>query len=356
MPKMTTHERFRRMFAHEQADRVPVIDAPWGATIERWQREGMPEGVDYVDFFDLDRVSHIGVDNSPRYEAKVIEDTDKYTVSTTAWGATLRNWKHDASTPEFLDFTIVDPASWEEAKARMTPTRDRVDWDHLKKHYGGWRERGDWIVGGLWFGFDVTHSWVVGTERLLMAMMTDPEWCADMFNHYLDVSLALLDMVWAEGYEFDSVMWPDDMGFKHNQFFSLDTYRELLKPVQKRAADWAHAKGIATHLHSCGDVNPFLPDLIEIGIDALNPLEVKAGMDPVHLKQTYGDALVLHGGINAVLWDDVDAITEEMSRVVPVMKENGGYIFSSDHSVPSSVSLENFRYITNLAKELGSYE
>ena len=78
-------------------------------------------------------------------------------------------------------------------------------------------------------------------------------------------------------------------------------------------------------------------------------------MDPVALKQRYGDDLVFHGGINAVLWDDLEAITDEMRRVVPAMKESGGYIFSSDHSVPSSVSLENFRAIIDLAKELGSY-
>ena len=64
----------------------------------------------------------------------------------------------------------------------------------------------------------------------------------------------------------------------------------------------------------------------------------------------------LHGGINAVLWDDTEAIEAEMRRVIPVVKENGGYIFSSDHSVPSSVSLEGFRYIVDLAKELGSYD
>jgi uroporphyrinogen decarboxylase len=145
------------------------------------------------------------------------------------------------------------------------------------------------------------------------------------------------------------------MGFKHNQFFSLDTYRQLLKPVQKRAADWAHAKGVKVHLHSCGDVNPFLPEFVEIGIDSLNPLEVKAGMDPIAIKKQYGKDLVLHGGVNAVLWDDVDEITAEMERVVPALKEGGGYIFSSDHSVPSSVSLENFRHIVNTAKRLGSY-
>lgn len=76
-------------------------------------------------------------------------------------------------------------------------------------------------------------------------------------------------------------------------------------------------------MHSCGDVNPFVPELIEIGVDALNPLEVKAGMNPVALKQKYGDKLVFHGGINAVLWSKPDEIRAEIERVVPVMKQGG---------------------------------
>ncbi|MBT5874314.1 MAG: hypothetical protein HOH43_12920, partial [Candidatus Latescibacteria bacterium] len=217
------------------------------------------------------------------------------------------------------------------------------------------REKGYWIEAGLWFGFDVTHSWFVGTERLLCALIEEPEWCMDMFGHLLELDLALLDMVWDEGYTFDSVNWPDDMGYKHSQFFSLDMYRELLKPYHQRAIEWAHKKGVKTRLHSCGDVNPFVPDLVEIGLDALNPLEVKAGMEPVHLKETFGKDLVLHGGINAVLWDQPDKIKAEMESVVPAMKEEGGYIFSSDHSVPSSVGLEDFRQIIALAKQLGTY-
>jgi len=78
-------------------------------------------------------------------------------------------------------------------------------------------------------------------------------------------------------------------------------------------------------------------------------------VDPVRVKQTYGKQLVLHGGINAVLWDQPDRIRAEMERVVPAMKEGGGYIFSSDHSVPSSVSLTDFRGIVELAKQLGRY-
>jgi uroporphyrinogen decarboxylase len=355
MADMTSFERFTCMYAHREADRVPIIDGPWGSTIERWRREGMPADTDWVDYFGVDHVAHIGADNSPRYEEKTIEETDKYKVYTTRWGATLKSWKHATSTPEFVDFTIKDPDSWRAAKARMTPDRARVDWDNLKKNYRSWRDKGYWVSAGLWFGFDVTHSWTVGTERLLMAMITDPEWCVDMFNHFLDVHIAMFDLIWKEGYVFDEVTWPDDMGYKLNQFFSVQTYRDLLKPVHKRAADWAHGHGAKVRLHSCGDVRPLIPDILDAGIDCLNPIEVKAGMDPLKLKKQYGDRLVLNGGINAVLWDKPDQIKAEMQKVIPTLKKGGGYIFSSDHSIPDAVSLEDFRGIIALAKELGTY-
>lgn len=355
MSAMTTHERFSRMYAHQEADRIPIIDNPWSATLERWRREGMPDGVHYVDYFDLDRVAGIGADTSPRYERRVIEETDDYIIATTQWGATLKNWKHAASTPEFIDFRIKDAESWREARARMTPDRDRINWAQLAKDYPRWRADGYWIEAGFWFGFDVAHSWAIGTERLLMAMIEEPEWCADIFNHYLDLDLALFDMVWDAGYTFDGIRWPDDMGYKYHQFFSLNTYRELIKPVQKRAVEWAHAKGIKATLHSCGNVNPLVPEFIEIGIDCLNPLEVKAGMDPLALKAQYGDQLVLHGGINALLYEQPDALEAEMHRIIPTMKHGGGYILSSDHSVPSSMSLEGFRRFVDLGKTLGSY-
>ena len=207
-----------------------------------------------------------------------------------------------------------------------------------------------------YFGFDVTHNHATGTERLLMAMLDEPEWVADIFRKELDLCLSLLQMIWDAGYTFDGVRWPDDMGYKGKPFFSLDIYRALLKPVHRRCIDWAHAKGIKAHLHSCGDINAFVPDLVGMGLDGLHPLEVKAGMDPVHLKRTYGDRLLLHGGINAALWDKPDLIQAEIARVVPVMKEKGGYVFSSDHSVPDSVSLADFSAIIESARRAGSYE
>jgi len=355
MREMTTHERMTRMLAHREADRVPITDIPWGATLRRWRREGLPEGVDWAEYFGLDRFVGIGADNSPRYPVRTIEETEEYSITTTAWGVTVKNWKNRGSVPEFLDFTVKDRDSWQQAKARMRPTPDRIDWQRLERNYGRWRQQGAWITGHFWFGFDVTHSWTVGTERVLETMIDDPEWLADMFNHYLDVHIALFDMIWDAGYHFDAIHWPDDMGYKGHQFFSLDTYRQLLKPVHKRAADWAHNRGLAVELHSCGNVLPFIPDFIEIGINVLNPIEVKAGMDPVAIKKQYGHVLTLHGGINAALFWEPEKLYAHMRQVIPAMKENGGYIISSDHSVPDSVSLEDFRRFVELAKQLGTY-
>nr|MBQ4320243.1 hypothetical protein [Clostridia bacterium] len=87
----------------------------------------------------------------------------------------------------------------------------------------------------------------------------------------------------------------------------------------------------------------------------LNPLEVKAGMDPFRLKAKYGDKLAFHGGINAQLWDDIDAVTAEIERIVPVMMEGGGYVFASDHSIPNSVSYDNMKRITELVRRIGKY-
>ena len=249
MTAMTTYERMKRMYEHREADRVPIIDAPWESTIERWQREGMPADVSFIDYFDLDKFAHIDVDSSPRYEERIVEETPEYTTRTTRWGATLSNWRHAGGVPEFLDFKIVDAKSWEEAKARMQPTPDRINWDHLKRNYAKWRQEGRWIIGGFWFGFDVTHSWTVGTERVLIAMAEQPEWIADIFNHFLDMDLALFDLIWKEGYRCDEIMWYDDMGYKNAQFFSLNMYRNMVKPAHQRAAAWAHERGMKVHLH-----------------------------------------------------------------------------------------------------------
>ena len=352
---MTSKERINRMFQHREADRVPITDTPWEGTLARWKKEGMPSEADWRDFFRVDKIEMIRVDVSPQYEKKVIEETRDYRITTTEYGITLKNFKVPDSTPEFLDYRVNTPEKWEEAKARMTISRDRINWEYLKKNYPLWQAEGRWIEGLFWFGFDVLHSWMAGTETVLIAMLDNPEWFKDMVDTFLDRTITLYDMVWDEGYHFDSIFWYDDMGYKNRTFFSNELYAELLQPAHKRAVDWAHNRGIKAHLHSCGNIMPRIPQLTEIGLDALNPIEIKAGMDIKALKRDYGDRLVLHGGADAVLLDKPARILPYIEEMLPLLKENGGYIFSSDHSIPNTVSLENYRVIVEAVKKFGAF-
>jgi len=259
------------------------------------------------------------------------------------------------STPQSLDFVVKTPDDWRLAKARMTPGRDRIQWNDLRVNYASWRAEGAFIMPSICFGFDITHSYMLGMETTLVALLEDTDWCREMFTHQLDVSLALLEMVWAEGYTFDALRWPDDMGFKGKQFFSLQTYRDILKPLQQRVIAWTHAKGIPAYLHSCGNIEPFIPELVEIGLDALNPIEVKSGMDPLAIKRAYGNRLVLHGGMDALLWDRPGEMEKVVRRNVPVLKENGGFIFATDHSIPATVSASDLKRIMAVVKDVGRY-
>ena len=352
---MNTKERFLRIVSHKEADRVPIQDIPWAGAIRRWEREGIPSGMDYRDFLDIDKVEGIGVDISPQYEQKILEETDHYAIMTSPWGVTMKYLKGEDTTPEYLDFTVKDSAIWQDARKRMTVDESRLNLTYLEANYPRWVREGRWIEANFWFGFDVAHSWMSGTETILIALAEEPEWVVDIINTYLDRCIAHFDMLWDRGYRFDTIQWPDDMGYKGTAFFSSQTYREIIQPAQKRAVDYAHKKGVFARLHSCGDIRKLLPDILDTGIDILNPIEIKAGMDVLEIKKQYGNRLTLHGGINAVLWDQKDAVIAEIERCVPILKEKGGYIFASDHSIPNSVSLDTIKEVIAAVKRVGSY-
>jgi uroporphyrinogen decarboxylase len=353
MYKMTSNERFKRMFEHKEADRVPITDGPWAETIERWNREGMPEGMDFVDYFDLDHYTRLSVDNSPRYEEKVIEETDEYSIYTSSWGVTMKKFKHRSTTPEFLDYTIKSPDSCKKAKERMFPSKDRINWDYLAKNYKMWLEKGYWKEATIWFGFDVTHSWAVGTENLLIAMMEEPEWVCDMFNHYLEVDLALWDMVWDAGYTFDGMFWYDDMGYKGTQFFSLDMYRKMLKPFHKRAIEWAHKKGITTHLHSCGNIIDVMEDIIGIArIDAKHSNEDQIAPFSFWVDR-YGDRIGNFGGVDTgdLCLKNEREIKDIVRDVMRYSTPHGGFALGSGNSIPDYVPVEGYLAMIEAARE-----
>lgn len=142
---MNSRERITRMFEHREADQLPILDTPWAGTISRRKREGIPADSDWRDYFGVDKYERIRADITPRYTSKILEETDRYTIDTSPWGVTMKQFKEQDATPEFLDFTITTQAKWEEAKQRMLVGTDRIPWEMLKQNYARWKGEGRWI-------------------------------------------------------------------------------------------------------------------------------------------------------------------------------------------------------------------
>jgi uroporphyrinogen decarboxylase len=98
-----------------------------------------------------------------------------------------------------------------------------------------------------------------------------------------------------------------------------------------------------------------VPELVDLGLDVLNPLEIKAGMDPIGIKERFGERLSLRGGFDARNWSAWDTAAAEIREKLPTLMAGGGYVFSSDHSIPDAVGFETMRRIIELVKEVGTY-
>jgi uroporphyrinogen decarboxylase len=136
---------------------------------------------------------------------------------------------------------------------------------------------------------------------------------------------------------------------------SLDMYKDLIQPGHRRTIDFAHENGRPVIMHSCGFVEPLLPHMVEAGIDCLQVIEVKAGMDPLRIHKNFGDRISLCGGMDARNLDknDIDAIRAELARKIPVLKTNKGYILHSDHSIPETCTYETYRFFVDEGLKLG---
>ncbi|MCZ7635384.1 MAG: uroporphyrinogen decarboxylase family protein [Verrucomicrobia bacterium] len=133
-------------------------------------------------------------------------------------------------------------------------------------------------------------------------------------------------------------------------------WRRHFKPWVERMIRAVHAAGLPVIYHGCGNVHTLLPDFIELGVDAYNPLEAKAGMDVVDLRKRYGHRLGFCGNSDMRVWEsgDRDAIRREVLRKLGAA-HGGGYIFQSDHSVSSAVSGITYDYIVKLVRQFGTY-
>jgi uroporphyrinogen-III decarboxylase len=159
----------------------------------------------------------------------------------------------------------------------------------------------------------------------------------------------------AEGLIDGMVIW-GDVAYKKDLLFSPDFWRANFKPGIKAIVDVCREHNLPVIYHGCGNVNRIFEDYIETGINGYNPLEFKAGMDVIKLRKEYGHRMAFCGNMDVSLW--AHGTKEELKEAVLTKlnaAKGGGFIFQSDHSVPSNVPGENYDYVVNLVREYGTY-
>ena len=350
---MTSRERIKLTLEHKEPDRVAIHDSPWSATINRWKREGLPEDIPVEEYFDFEIV-RIGFDSSPRFPVEVLEKNEEFILVRSSTGAINRDFRDHSTTPELVDRPIKTKEDWERIKPRLYPDYTRVDWVTSFDNYHRARSEGKFITWSGSWGYDGLQGYI-RSDQLLMTMATDPDWIKDMVMTLAKLHLDMVKMMMEKGMEFDGAFVFNDMGYRNALLFSPETYRRTQKEADEMVFSFCHEHGMPVILHSCGRVEELIPDLIEIGLDCLQPLEVKAGMDLIELKKKYGDRLSFMGGIDVRLMKDERAIEEEIKTKFAVAKEGGGYIYHSDHSVPKDVSFEDYKRVIELVKKYGEY-
>jgi uroporphyrinogen decarboxylase len=353
---MNSRERVAAALAHRKPDRVPIHESFWEATENRWHAEGLPAGVSADDYFGTE-IRLLSVDNSFGFPGEEVERTDEWVIARDNWGVLTRNWSDRRSTPELLDFAVKSREEWDRLKERLSPDASRYDWDGLRAAHEKWRQEGKFIAIAAIPGYEATWR-KIGPEALLVAIAEDPGWVCEMYEYDAQMIIGSIDLFLERGFDFDGAWLWDDLAYKNGPLFSPRAYREQLLPYHKQVTDFCHAHGWPVILHSCGNITALVPHMIDAGFDCLQALEVKAGVDLGALVREYGADVCFMGGVDVRTFfadDESEMEREVLSKLAIGMSSPGGYVFHSDHSIPTQVSFQRYARVVELVREHGVY-
>jgi uroporphyrinogen decarboxylase len=211
-------------------------------------------------------------------------------------------------------------------------------------------------------GFSEVYLRLRGYEDGYMDMVANPHLAARIMDRILDLKLGYWERVFAElGDLVDVAGESEDLGSQTGLLFSPETYRALLKPRQAELFRFIHARSRAqVFLHSCGAIRALIPELIAVGVDVLNPVQVSAaGMDSAELKREFGRELTFWGGgvdTQGVLGSGTPAqVRDEVRRRIDDLAPGGGFIFAAVHNIQPDVPAENIMAMWETLRECGTY-
>ena len=365
-------DRMNKTLRHVEADRVPISDFFWGSFLERWRKElGLAPDTDIYRYYDLDWIATTPNMDPHIKPFEIVEQSDEQVIVRTGFEAVIRK-KHADPMPAFLTFetdTIEKMASF----VFDDPWDDRRFFSGGDNQLAGVgdafvRDLPPWIetvqdlhpnlavYGSVCEGHEMLWR-IVGSPNVMLWIGLYPDKVARFVEriHTFNIELAKAQIQAADGLLDGMVIW-GDVAYRKDMFFSPDYWRKAFKPGVKALVDHCHAHDLPVIYHGCGNVRRIFSDFIEIGVDAYNPLEAKAGLDVVELRREYGHDMAFCGNMDVLDW--AHKSLEELEGIV-LRKLNaakgGGLIFQSDHSVPSNVPGPRYEHVLNLVREHGTY-
>lgn len=358
---MDIYERFHNWMHFKDADRPPFWpDGFWNETIQRWEKEGLPQNVNPNDYFDMDRVEVIDVNLGfcPPYEEKIIEETSEYRIVRDEEGITKKVLKNRTCMPQYLKFLIKNRSDWEEVREEklkdpFLPQRYPRDWQGKKEK---WKNR-DFILrlhAGSLFGW--LRTWF-GLERLCLTLYDDPKLIEDILDYLVYFKTTILKRVLEELAENkikpNCAFFGEDIAYKTASMISPEHFEKIYSPRYKIVTKLLRDYGIhLIFVDSDGNISQLIPLYLETGINGFYPLEVAAGMDPVSLRKEYGNKILLHGGIDKrALAKGKREIDKELKKLLFLFPMKG-YFPHCDHGVPPDVSWQNYLYYITKMKEI----
>ena len=367
---MDSRTRVRNAIHRLPLDRIPRYDSFWEDTLSLWRAQGMPADVPPEEFFDFD-LRMMCIDASLRREQKILASDSSCVTFQDRAGYTARKFVGKSRALEWIDHVTKDRDTWNALRRGFEldpngPARidvqsyfchmtDYPSWPQAQQQYRALRATGKYLVFNVYGPWEGTwrHR---GYSNLLMDLAEDPAWVAEMAEAQNDSVLACLRHCLALQIQPDAVWLVDDLACTRGLLFSPRTWRQVFKPFYRRLGEFLHQHGISFWLHCCGDCRALLADFIECGLDVLQPLQAQAGMDVRELKPAFGSHLTFWGNISAVkLAGDAQQCEAEIRDKIEFAKQDGGYMYHSDHSIPPEVDYRRYQWVMELVEWHGRY-
>jgi hypothetical protein len=365
-------ERMRRALRHQEPDRVPISDFFWGSFLKRWREEfGLAADADICEYYDLDWFN-VNPNMDPHIRAfEILAESPEEVTVRTGFDAVLRK-KFDQAMPGFLRFEtdsiekmrafqFDDP--WDDRRY-FRAGDDQINGvgdgfargldafvDRVKARYAEFP-----VFGGVCEGHEMLWR-IVGPENVMLWIGMYPEEIARFVERINAFALEIARaQIQAAGGMLDGMVIWGDVAYKKGTLFSPDFWRAHFKPGVRRLVEECHSHGLPVIYHGCGNVNRIFQDFIDLGVDAYNPLEAKAGLDVVDLRRRFGHGIGFCGNMDVVVWASGDraAIRRAVLTKLNAAK-GGGFIFQSDHSVPGNISPADYAYVVELVRKHGVY-